>query len=286
MQTCFVGFLILTGLASGDEQFRAPSIPTPLQPLTAEDYEPAARLAQEAMDRLKEDGFSGFMSEAFSGRSGSLRKSDRAQCEKQLDKIYRLMVARHGRTLDDIELVRTSTISRSVLRFTYMMKFERGPILWTLDFYRGEHGMWRWLSFNVGDDRIDQEFRPGNPSSDANVAASLARKGIEAIKDGGVSDLLDVVTESERTVISMDRDAFEAKFNALHRQATSALGKPLGEFDLIRTDVLGDSLVRFVYLERYEFGAIVWKFSFYDVSGQWMWFGLGLNELGYELSGK
>ena len=45
-------------------------------------------------------------------------------------------------------------------------------------------------------------------------------------------------------------------------------GKPIGEVEFVRIESIGKSFVRFVYLEKYQRHAMVWKLTFYQ-AGDW-----------------
>jgi hypothetical protein len=46
-------------------------------------------------------------------------------------------------------------------------------------------------------------------------------------------------------------------------------GDPLNEFEILQEIPLNPNLIQFVYLEKYAYGAVIWKFVMYNVKDQW-----------------
>lgn len=53
------------------------------------------------------------------------------------------------------------------------------------------------------------------------------------------------------------------------REALSHHDAPMGEIEFLNRETVGHSLVRFVYLEKWERTAMVWKFTFYRGREGW-----------------
>ncbi len=63
--------------------------------------------------------------------------------------------------------------------------------------------------------------------------------------------------------------AFKARLNESRILYTHQLGPSLGEFELLRETALSPSLVRFVYLEKFERGGVWWVFVMYHGKDSW-----------------
>jgi len=264
--------------------FTAPGIGRePEKPSTdttpTENLGPAVKMAQEAIDGLKTNGVQGFIDVAFSGRKGFLPKADAAIGAAGFGKLYHDAVARQGKSLGEFELVRTDVVGRSVVRFIYLEKLERGAVIWHLAFYRGEADEWRWVGFRMNES-LDAEFRPVKLDETHKDAVGLAQQAVEALKSDGVPKLLDNVLADGKTVIVAERPLAEEGLSSLRAKAIAVQGKPLGEVELVRTEAVGQSVVRFVYLEKCERGAHIWKFTLYRAAREWKWRDLNVSDYG------
>ncbi|HEV3384273.1 MAG TPA: hypothetical protein VG097_05625 [Gemmata sp.] len=253
---------------------------------TAEDHAEPAKAAREAMESLRTNGVKGFMDVAFSDNKISFKKAERAGCESYFRNLHGSVVAKLGKPLNEIELVRTDVLGRSGVRFIYVEKLERSFLLWCLSFYRGADNEWKWNGLNVKNNQLDSEFRPTQPDERHKKAAAIAKSGVDAVKANDIPKLLDAVFDSGKTVFTSDRSFAELSLTSNYQKAIAQLGKPCGEMELVRTEAIGQSLVRFVYLEKCEGGAAVWKFSFYCAGGEWKWQDYSLGEWASEFVDK
>jgi hypothetical protein len=62
---------------------------------------------------------------------------------------------------------------------------------------------------------------------------------------------------------------FKEKFDNTRKLFPQVLGPSLHEFELLKEAASSTDLVAFVYLEKYERGAVVWKFVMYRGNDQW-----------------
>lgn len=53
------------------------------------------------------------------------------------------------------------------------------------------------------------------------------------------------------------------------REAMSRTNAPMGEIEFLARESVGKSLVRYVYLEKWDRMAVVWKFTFYHGRDGW-----------------
>jgi hypothetical protein len=63
--------------------------------------------------------------------------------------------------------------------------------------------------------------------------------------------------------------SLEITYKSQREVATLAFGKPLGEVEFIREELVGRSLLRLIYLEKFERNAIVWRMTYYRPNQEW-----------------
>ncbi len=59
--------------------------------------------------------------------------------------------------------------------------------------------------------------------------------------------------------------------------AVSLLGKPSG-MEFIRSQTYGESVVRLVYIIKYDLGPLVWEFYFYRPQNEWKFVGIEFSD--------
>lgn len=231
----------------------------------------ADKLVRVVLKRLRAEGMSGVIDFAFDAKTGRTPAADkRAGLEADFLRARAVQVQSLGKPTGDPELLRVETAGRSVVRYVFAEPMERGPVVWQFSFYRSEAGEWQCFSFQSSDN-AEAEFRPLAADGDFGDAKKLARAGADALKPGGVAGLFDVTFAAGRNVIPVERGPVEKLFGKIRDDAAGSLGKSLGEVEAVRTEVVGKSLVRFVYLDKYERGAMVWRFTLYRTDGGWKW---------------
>jgi len=120
---------------------------------------------------------------------------------------------------------------------------------------------------------------PPADRSPGNNPGDLAEEGIKRLKADGVAGLCDVAFAPGKTVNKTDdRVLAEAHFKRLYDAILARYGKSMGEFEFLRKEVAGASVVKFTYLEKLEKSPVVWKLMFYRVSGEWKWKDIGLTD--------
>jgi hypothetical protein len=231
----------------------------------ATDYDGAVKLASEAIGKLQTSGPTGFFDVAFSGSPTSLNREDRPQVELLFGELHKRAVTRCGTSTGVVEPVRTAVVGKSIVQFTYVERLERGPVFWHLLFYRGAGGEWRWGTLSASE-QYGTEFRPA-PVTDKQVIA-LAQEAADALKEPGTAKLFDAIFGETRSLRAGDRRAADPVFTAARKNFKARGGKPL-EIEFVRTETAGRALARFVYLERGERSAQVWKFTFYRTADGW-----------------
>jgi hypothetical protein len=236
------------------------------KPEPAPNYDGAVKLASEAIGKLQTSGPAGFFDVAFSGSPTSLNKNDRPQVELIFGELHKRAVTRCGKSSGVVEPVRTAVVGKSIVQFTYVERLERGPVFWHLLFYRGAGGEWRWGTLSASE-QYGTEFRPASVTDKQVIA--LAQEGADALKEPGTAKLFDAMF-GERSLRAGDRLAAGPVFSGARENFQARGGKPL-EVEFVRTEAAGSTLVRFVYLEKAERSAQVWKFTFYRTVDEWKW---------------
>ena len=111
------------------------------------------------------------------------------------------------------------------------------------------------------------------------IPARMVEEGIRQLKSDGVAGLCAVAFAEGKSIHNpSERATATGHFQRLRDAMTVRYGKSSGEFELIRTEVIGTSIVKFTYLEKLEKTPVVWKFVFYRVAGEWKWKDLGVND--------
>lgn len=262
--------LVLAFASSGIGQEPALKKARSSRPAGDEGYEVPAKLAQEAMDGLKTGGIPGFMDVVYSEKPRCLKKEDRASFELTFRRGHDAIAIRYGKPLGKNEFVRTDVVGQSLVRFVYIEKLERVALLWHLIFYRGESGEWRWVGFNMTG-LLDKDFQAVKKDAVDKDALAMAQDAIDQLRDGGVAKLFDLAFDPNKTEIVADRPSMEAAFTKKRETTVAQVGKSLGQFELIRAEAIGPSVVRFVYIEKYQGEVLVWRLSFYRGVREWKW---------------
>lgn len=252
-------------------------------PLAAHAAEPAPtdaaaaeKLAGVAMKRLKAEGMAGFVDAAFDPKTGLLPASRRVQTQDAFGKTREATVGLYGKPVAEAQLLRTDVAGRALVRCVFLERMERAPLIWQLGFRCGEGGP-RWLILNVTP-FVDSEFRSAKADDpEFQGAAKLAQAGIDGLKAGGVPGLFDVSFAEGGNVLSVERGPLQERFVKLRQNVLAQIGKSAGEFELVRTEAVGTAVVRFVYVEKGELGAAVWKFTFYRPDRDWKWSNVNIN---------
>lgn len=265
MKLLSAAVLVLVFVAPG--RGAEPAVAKPQPDARASHYDGAVKLAAEAIGKLQTSGPSGFFDVAFSGAPTSLNKEDRAQVELLFGELHKRAVARAGKSTGVVEPIRTAVVGKSIIQFTYAERLERAPIFWHLLFYRGAGGEWQWGTLSASE-QYGSEFRAA-PVTDKQVIA-LAQEGADALKEPGAAKLCDAMFGEARSLRAGDRRASEPVFAGAREAFRTRGGKPL-EIEFVRTEAAGGALVRFVYMEKAERSAQVWKFTFYRTADGWKW---------------
>jgi hypothetical protein len=161
MRTLFIAALLaltvtLSSAGSGSEPGQGSHAPLPDVPLL-EMKNTVEYQANEAIDRLKAEGIVGLCKVAFAEGKTVNNPADRAGAEVHFQRLRDAMLARHGKPTGEIEFIRKEMVGKTLMRFTYLEKLEKAPVLWQFVFYR-VGGVWKWKDLGVSDN-FEAEYR-------------------------------------------------------------------------------------------------------------------------------
>ena len=101
-----------------------------------------------------------------------------------------------------------------------------------------------------------------------NAALEQAEAAMELLRNDDVAGMLKLL--KDQLVRSLpDFEATQGMCETHRRLHSQRHGKSLGEVELIRKEVVGDSFIRFSYLERWERHALVWRLGYYRTAEGW-----------------
>ena len=109
---------------------------------------------------------------------------------------------------------------------------------------------------------------------DSTAAVALAEKVVQKASTGDVRGGLEIA----RPYLATPSSQFDVLLGQLEMQApvqAAQYGKSIG-YELLRNDTVGDSLIRIVYIQKFERHAVAWIFYFYKPKNDWL-----LTELSY-----
>jgi hypothetical protein len=104
----------------------------------------------------------------------------------------------------------------------------------------------------------------GEPNPRSIAEALLAR-----LKEGKPEEFADVTKGSTHLITEEMYKQFKANLTDFRATYTRAFGHPLREFELVKEQPASPSLVRLVYLERFEKGGVLWFFVLYKGKDGW-----------------
>lgn len=114
--------------------------------------------------------------------------------------------------------------------------------------------------------------QPADPLlAEQKSAEEAAMEIVEKIRQDDMPGMMAMIKEKQ--VSSEYEEEFKGFQDHVCFPARQAMlkhaGKPLGEVELIEKEFLGTSYARFVYLDRYERGAMTWQVDFYRTPSGW-----------------
>ncbi|MBP3983339.1 hypothetical protein J5837_02790, partial [Pseudoxanthomonas helianthi] len=109
---------------------------------------------------------------------------------------------------------------------------------------------------------------------DSTAAVALAEKVVQKASTGDVRGGLELA----RPYLAIPSSQFDVLLGQLEMQApvqATRYGKSIG-YELLRNDTVADSLIRIIYIQKFERHAVFWIFYFYKPKNDWL-----LSELSY-----
>lgn len=99
-------------------------------------------------------------------------------------------------------------------------------------------------------------------------AHAIARDAMKELEKGQI-DAMFAVFKTHCPIDHADLDRLQAMLKQQRQFVGPTLGEPMGEIDFVSQDCLGSSFVRFIYLEKWDNSALVWKLTFYRGRDGW-----------------
>jgi hypothetical protein len=124
---------------------------------------------------------------------------------------------------------------------------------------------------------------PPQPATGTNGPASGAREAADAyvakLKAAKFEEFIADARQGATFTTEEGFAAFKTKLINSRTVYTNLFGSSSGEFELLRETALSPSLIRLVYLEKFERGCVWWMFVLYHGRDSWKlaWVDHGLN---------
>jgi hypothetical protein len=127
----------------------------------------------------------------------------------------------------------------------------------------------RWLTPAA----VPVSTTPAPPSATEIVVDEAAKQFVERclshIKNHRLEEFAQEARQSRAVVRDEDLKKFLERLRADRELSLRSFGQPLGEYELLRVTAPSPSVVRFIYLERFERGAVWWMFVLYRTPERW-----------------
>jgi hypothetical protein len=110
-------------------------------------------------------------------------------------------------------------------------------------------------------------------------AKQFVQRCLSHIKNHRLEEFAQEAKQSRAVVAEEDLKKFLERLQRDRELSLRSFGPPLGEYELLRVTAPSPSLVRFIYLERFERGAVWWVFVLYRTPERWQmaWVDWGAN---------
>ena len=116
---------------------------------------------------------------------------------------------------------------------------------------------------------VDQAQSPAAQAATAPEARQVVEAFLGRLRDMKYNEFVEDVKAGRTFMSDTEFEAFKKSFLDSRVVYHGAFGKSLGEYDLIRETVLRPDLVRYVYVEKFERGFLVWLFVVYRTKDGW-----------------
>jgi len=101
------------------------------------------------------------------------------------------------------------------------------------------------------------------------AAKQFVERCLSHIKNQQLEELAQEARQSRAVVRDEDLRKFLERLRADRELSLRSFGRPLGEYELLRVTAPSPSVLRFIYLERFERGAVWWMFVLYRTPERW-----------------
>ena len=114
----------------------------------------------------------------------------------------------------------------------------------------------------------------GRGAAYASAAPDASAKAIpealmNKLKAGEVDSFASGVRGNMATIPDAEFAVFKANLTEFRALCAKSYGTSLGEFELIREQSAGQTMVRLIYLEKFEKGGVAWDFQMYHSPDGW-----------------
>jgi hypothetical protein len=99
-------------------------------------------------------------------------------------------------------------------------------------------------------------------------AQKIAQQAMSCLEEEDLPGMFAVLRE-QLAANDWDLRALENLLRHQRELASTNLGTPVGEVELVRIEPIGKSLVRFTYLEKWERSGMIWRLTLYRPRDGW-----------------
>jgi hypothetical protein len=99
-------------------------------------------------------------------------------------------------------------------------------------------------------------------------AEAIARQAMNLLGKGEIDEMF-ACLKPHCPMDEKDLQQLQTMLKQQREFIRPSLGKPMGDVERISEDGLGNSFVRYTYLEKWDNSAFVWKLTFYRARDRW-----------------
>ena len=115
-------------------------------------------------------------------------------------------------------------------------------------------------------------------SESVDDARAVTEVFMTSVRDGKIDNLAAAVKNGAWLITDQEYAEFLGQFNGDRARFAKQYGGPAGQFELVREVKLSPSLVRFIYLEKYQRDGLLWFFVVYHTMDGWRLVGVTWKE--------
>lgn len=116
---------------------------------------------------------------------------------------------------------------------------------------------------------------PAKPNAGGKVEAAnpeahaVAEAFVAKLKATKYDDFLADLRIGMVRMTDKEFEAFKQNYDVFRATVQTLFGTPTGEIEFVRESVVGADLARYVYLQKFPRGAVVWVFTMYRTTDGW-----------------